>query len=330
LILDVVLFTFGFELLGAFALYLLWAPRLGWDGAAWPALFHSVSAFCNAGFSTFPDNLITSGQETPLALFVIMSLIVLGGLGFLTLEELYLRFRAGRTRQIFRLSLHSRIVLVTTAVLLAAGWLLFAILEWENTFAGMPIGQRVFQALFMSVTCRTAGYNTIDYGQASEASNFLTILLMMIGGSPGSTAGGIKTTTFALMGLLAWSRFRGREITSFWGRSIREETIDRAVGLFVVAFGLVTVCMLVIAVTESGHRTGDGYFLERMFEAVSAFNTVGLTMGLTPHLSPLGKWVIILLMFLGRVGPLTFAAALTMRHARWGHIRYAYEDVVVG
>ncbi|HXG09338.1 MAG TPA: TrkH family potassium uptake protein [Gemmataceae bacterium] len=323
LIRDVVLFTFGFELVGAVLLYLFWIPRLGWREAAWPALFHSVSAFCNAGFSTFSDNLV-GAQREPVNLVVLMLLIVAGGLGFLTLEELYLRFRAGRARRIFRLSLHSRIVLTTTAVLLAVGWLLFGVLEWDDTLAELPIGHRVVNALFMSVTCRTAGFNTIDYGRASEGANFLTILLMMVGGSPGSTAGGIKTTTFALLGLVAWSRFRGQEVTSFWSRSVREETVERAVGLFVVAFGLVTICIFVLTVTET-----HGRFLDHMFEAVSAFNTVGLSTGLTPNLTPAGKGVAILLMFLGRVGPLTFAAALAVRR-RGGPLRYAYEDVVVG
>lgn len=328
LILDVVRFTLGFELLGASLLYFLWVPRLGWEGAFWPAIFHSVSAFCNAGFSTFPDNLI-SVRDSPGSLVVIGGLIVAGGLGFLTLEEIYLRFRAGRTHRIFRLSLHSRIVLGTTAGLLLVGWVLFVLLEWNGVFATLSVVDRIANALFMSITCRTAGFNAIDYGRAADGTNFLTILLMMIGGSPGSTAGGIKTTTFTLMGVLAWSRFRGREVITLWSRSVRRETIERAVGLFVVAFGVVTVGVLLLAHTEA-EPDGQGHFLSCMFEAVSAFNTVGLTMGLTFRLTASGKLICVLLMFLGRVGPLTFAAALAIRYARGGQIRYAYEDVVVG
>jgi len=321
-------FTFVLEALGAAALYVLWAPRFGWRGAAWPAIFHSVSAFCNAGFSTFSDSLI-GFQQAPLSLGVVMLLIVTGGLGFLTLEEGYLRYYAGRTEQIFRISLHSRLVILATTALLLLGWLLYALFEWNATLKPLPVGHRVWNALFMSVTSRTAGFNTIDYARATDSTNFLTILLMMVGGSPGSTAGGIKTTTFALIGLLAWSRLRGRETTSFWSRSIRDETSDRAVGLFVIAFAIVTTGIFLLTAAELA-RPDNGRFLIRMFEAVSAFNTVGLSMGMTPELTVSGRWIVILLMFFGRVGPLTLAAALTIRRSGEIGFRYAYEDVVVG
>ena len=208
--------------------------------------------------------------------------------------------------------------------------MLFAIFEWAGTLNHLPVVSKLVNSLFMSVTPRTAGFNAIDYGQAGTQTNFLTILLMSIGGSPGSTAGGLKTTTFAIIGLLAWTRFRGRVITGIWGRSIPEETIQRAIGLFVVAFAVVTICIFILATTE--HTSGERFeFLHYMFEAVSAFNTVGLTMGPTPALTPAGKLTAIALMFLGRVGPLTLAAALARRAATGTrHFRYAYEDVVVG
>jgi trk system potassium uptake protein TrkH len=258
-----------------------------------------------------------------------MALIVLGGLGFLTLEEVYLRGKAERSGRIFRVSLHSRIVLAATAVLILVPWPAFAVMEWERTLASLPAIDRLVNALMLSVTPRTAGFNSIDYAQAADSTNFLTILLMSIGGSPGSTAGGLKTTTFALLGLLAWSRFRGHSVTSIWGRSVPEETIQRAVGLFVVAFGIVTAAILVLTATELGESASG--FLAYMFEAVSAFNTVGLSMGVTGDLSAGGSWVMILLMYIGRVGPLTFAAAIALRTTTpAGEFRYAYEDVVVG
>ncbi|HEV2295979.1 MAG TPA: TrkH family potassium uptake protein [Tepidisphaeraceae bacterium] len=330
LIRDVVRFTFAIEGLGAVLLYLLWAPRMGWTAAAWPALFHSVSAFCNAGFSTFSDSLM-SFHRSPWTLGVIMMLIILGGIGFLTLEELRLRWRAQRTEQIFRLSLHTKLVLGTTAVLLLGGTLLFALFEWYGVLRADPVKDRIINAMFMSTTARTAGFNTIDYAQASERSLFLTILLMTVGGSPGSTAGGLKTTTVALIGLLAWSRYRGRSYVGLWSRSVPPESVERAVGLFVVSFGLVTIAIFLLTTTElSGWTRMD--FLDCMFEAASAFNTVGLSTGLTPELTPGGRWVAILLMFLGRVGPLTFVAALARRQRVSGvaQLRYAYEDVVVG
>jgi len=333
LVRDIVLFTFGLEVVGGALLYGLWIPRLGWAGAAWPALFHSISAFCNAGFSTFSDSLMAFQRE-PLVQVVIMTLIVVGGIGFLTLEELYLLRKANRDRRRFRLSLHSRIVLVTTAVLIVTGWLLFTTFEWTATMGSLPPWAKVVNGLFASVTARTAGFNTIDYSRATDSTNFLTILLMFVGGSPGSTAGGIKTTTFALIGLLAWCRFRGRSVTGLWGRSVPSETVERAVGLFAVAFGLVTAAIFVLTTSELGavaHPRVAGGFIKYMFEAASAFNTVGLSMGVTDDLTSVGRWTAILLMFLGRVGPLTFAAALA-RNLRQpiGGFRYANEDVVVG
>lgn len=324
--LDIVRFTLLFEATGALLLYLLWIPRFGSTQAAWHAIFHSVSAFCNAGFSTFSDSMI-GFQGSPLSLLVIMLLIVAGGVGFLTHEEIYLNFQARIRKQAFRFSLQSRLVLMTSAILILGTTPLFAFFEWKETLRGMTFVDRVVNALFMSVTPRTAGFNSIDYSQATESSNLLTILLMTVGGSPGSTAGGIKTTTFALIGLLAWSRLRGWETTNFLGRSVPEETTSRAVGLFTIASGLAVAGVFLLTTTEAGASFG---LIERLFEAASAFNTVGLSMGITSDLSAAGRVVTILLMFFGRVGLLTLAAALTQQRSHATGFRYAYEDVVVG
>ena len=280
-----------------------------------------------------------SGNETApaeiiaITLGTVMVLIVAGGLGFLTLEEVKAaRPRRDRVRPA-RLSLHSRLVLATTAVLLVGGWIAYAFLEWNRTLEGLAAPARGMNALFMSVTARTAGFNTVDYAAAAPATNFFTIILMSIGGSPGSMAGGLKTTTIALIGLLAWSRFRGRDITTIWGRSVPEETVQRAVGLFAAVFGLVTLAILAFAVLELGGAANPaGHdFLDYMFEATSAFNTVGLSTGVTAELSGPARGIGIALMFIGRVGPLTFAAALAMsRRPRSGRFRFAYEDVIVG
>jgi trk system potassium uptake protein TrkH len=197
----------------------------------------------------------------------------------------------------------------------------------------MPALDKGVNALFMSVTARTAGFNTVDYGATREASSFLTILLMSIGGSPGSTAGGLKTTTVAVIGLLAWSRFRGRTMTSIWHRTLPEETAQRAVGLFVLAFGLVTVAIFLLTWTESPGAVAErgSRFLSHMFEAVSAFNTVGLSQGVTGELSVAGRWLTIFLMFVGRVGLLAFAAAIALKEpAMSSKVRFAYERVVIG
>jgi trk system potassium uptake protein TrkH len=327
LVFDIVRFTFTIEAIGAMLLYAVWIPQYGWQGAAWPALFHSVSAFCNAGFSIFSDNLM-SHQQSPATLVAIMVLIVFGGLGFLALEEISPLCFPRRHKRALRVSLHTRIVLWTTAVLILGGGGAFGWLEWNNALNHLPVFDRVTNAFFMSVTTRTAGFNSIDYAQAADSTNFLTILLMMIGGSPGSTAGGIKTTTFALLGILAWSRLRGEETASLFGRSLPKYTLDRAIGLFVIAFGIVTLGILVLTMTE--RSAGSSRFLEQMFEAVSAFNTVGLSVGVTPTLSSPGRLAIIVLMFVGRVGPLSVAAALARPTRVLSQFRYAYEDVMVG
>lgn len=333
---DVFLFTLALEAAGAAALAALWVPEYGlWQGLG-HAGFHSISAFCNAGFSTFSSSVIAF-DRSPLTLGVLMVLIVLGGLGFLTLEELSLwaRSRARwrrRDRRVFRVSLHSRVVLVMTALLLAGGWVAFSVLEWRNTLSAMPAWAKLTNALFMSVTARTAGFNSINYISATDGTNFLTILLMFVGGAPGSTAGGLKVTTVALPALLAWSRLKGREDTNVWKRTVPEETIQRAVGLIVMGFALVTACILVLVISEgSGTADNSNDFLSYMFEAVSAFDTVGLSLDVTFGLSVVGKLTAILLMFLGRVGLPTVAAALTVSAYRpLGEFRYAREDLVVG
>lgn len=330
---HVVGFTLAVEAVGAVLLWLLWVGDYGAGGAVWPAVFHSISAFCNAGFSTFSDSLV-GVADRPGLLGVVMALIVVGGIGFLVLEELYLLVRdrpEGRRR---RLSVHSRLVLVTTSLLVVGGWVLFAVFEWDVTLAEMASLDKLTNSLFLSVTARTAGFNTVDYADVATDTNFLTILLMTIGGSPGSTAGGMKTTTFALVGLVAWARLRGREEVSLWDRSIPSETLQRAVGLVVVAFGMVTAAIFVLSWTELSvaERTGEfaeASFLSFMFEAASAFNTVGVSMGATGALSTAGRWTVIVLMFIGRVGPLTFAAALSRPHRRIPY-HFAPEEVGVG
>ncbi|MGM0705608.1 MAG: TrkH family potassium uptake protein [Bacteroidota bacterium] len=326
----VVRFTFGAELVGAVLLYVFWVPEFGWTGAVWPSIFHTVSAFCNAGFSTFTTSLMGFQTNLPL-LGVVMMLIVLGGLGFLTLEELNLWRHRRQKKGRFRLSVHSQIVLGTTAVLIVGGWVAFTAFEWHNTLAGMSLSERLVNGLFASITPRTAGFNTIDYAETTSGTNFLTIIFMVIGGSPGSTAGGIKTTTFALLGLLAWSRLQGRPTTSISARTIPEATLQKSTSLLVVALGIITVGIFLFSVLEVPGNGANAAFLTYMFEVVSAFNTVGLSMGATGELSDPGRLITVVLMFIGRVGTLTFVAAMARspKHIKGG-FRYAYEDVSIG
>lgn len=331
---HVLRFTLMLEAVGAILLFASFAPRFGMVDGAWHAVFQAISAFCNAGFSTFSDSL-AGFQESAAPLVVVMVLIVLGGLGFLTIEELYLQRRARRRgERPERLSLHSRLVLAVTGLLLIVPWALFSLFEWGVTLAELPVWAKLINGLFASVTARTAGFNTIDHMAATDSTNFLTIILMFIGGSPGSAAGGIKTTTVGLIGLLAWSRLRGRQIASVGGRSIREETLQRAVGLIAIAFVVITAAIMIYVSLEfSGttHAAPGSSFLAYMFEATSAFNTVGLSMGVTDGLSTGARWLTIVLMYVGRVGPLSVAASLVLPEASAPRkLRYSYEDVVVG
>ncbi len=332
LVLTLVAFTFAIEALGTVLLYAAWMPRLGAEHALWPALFHAVSAFCNAGFSVFTDSVVQFSGHAP-TLLALSALIVIGGIGAVVLAELALHVERHAPRR-RALSVHSRIVLVTTAFLLGAAMGLFLLLEWSNTLGERSLVARLAEALFLSVTPRTAGFNSADYALLTPASLFLTIGLMMIGGSPGSTAGGLKTTTFALLALLAWSRIRGRDHTTAFRHTIPEATLQRAVGLVVAVLGVLGIAILALLLTEFGTapytQTGGG-FMQLTFEAVSAFNTVGLSTGITPTLSAPGRIIIILLMFVGRVGPLTFVASMAIAARRTTvHIRHATEDVVIG
>ncbi|HVR30516.1 MAG TPA: potassium transporter TrkG [Thermoanaerobaculia bacterium] len=324
-------FTLAFEVAGALLLWLAMGPRLGWREALWPAVFHAVSAFCNAGFSIYSDSLVAF-RLSAFPLLVVMTLIVVGGMGFLTMADLR-SHHWGRGR-FQRLSLNTRLVLVTTLVLLAAGWAGYSLFEWESSLADLPRLDRVVNALFMSVTARTAGFNTVDYASMTDAGAFLTILLMFAGGSPGSTAGGLKTTTVAVIGLVAWSRLRGLRVTQAGARSIPEETVQRAVGLFVVVSAVVVAGLFALTVSEQGRvpaGAADRQFLGYVFEVASAFNTVGLSMDVTTGLSGRGRGAAIVLMFLGRVGPLAFAAAIARRAAgAASRLRYAFEEVVIG
>jgi trk system potassium uptake protein TrkH len=327
LVIDIILFTLICEMGGAIALLLTWGPKMGWVESIWPAIFHSVSAFCNAGFSTFEKNSLMNFADSPATLAIVSCLIIVGGIGFVVHEELY-RYFIKRDPSIRRISIHTKMVLIATAFLIVVPVIGFAFFEWQQTLANLTPLNKIANSIFMSVTPRTAGFNSIDYGQASESTNFLTILLMSIGGSPGSTAGGIKTTTFVLLGLLAWGKLRGRAV-SFGGRSISQKALNHATGLFVIMTTITLAGVFVLQVIDNPVGS-DKQLIHRAFEVCSAVNTVGLSMGITDKLPGAAKLVLVALMFIGRLGPLAFFAAIESRIADRLTFRMATEDVIVG
>jgi trk system potassium uptake protein TrkH len=314
------------ELAGIILLTVAFLRYFPIEVAVYHAAFQSISAFCNAGFSTFSTSM-TQFSGDPFVLAPMMLLIVLGGIGFMVILDLEEKVRFGRP-----LTLQTRIVLQTTLVLLLLGAVLFFLTESGNSMAGKPLGEQVMGSFFHSVTCRTAGFNTVDYYQLTNATLVLTMLLMVIGGSPGSTAGGIKTTTAAIIYLTAAARLRGKHEPEFRNRSIEGRSVTEAITLTALVVLFIMVIGIGLQVSELGqapHSKSPGGFLELSFETVSAFGTVGLSMGATPKLTPMGKILIICTMFIGRLGPLTFFSLLSLYLQKPKYKLYA-ESVMVG
>ncbi|OQX03128.1 MAG: hypothetical protein BWK80_56365 [Desulfobacteraceae bacterium IS3] len=329
IIYDVFLFALLIEGLGALILFFRFAPQFGAAKALHLSIFHSVSAFCNAGFSLFPDNFI-SYQNDWVVNLTLSFLIISGGIGFLVLSELKHRFLFKRRRW-SRLSLHSKLVLSSTAILLTLGTVVILLTEWQNTLKPLSFSDRVLAAFFQSVTTRTAGFNTLPIGEMTDESLFFIIILMFIGASPGSCGGGVKTTTVSSLVLLGISRILGHEHPRIFHRSIPEASVWKAVSLVMVSMFLVsggTMFLLISEVGNISHLHTHGKFLELLFEVVSAFGTVGLSTGVTPGLSVAGKLIITLIMFVGRLGPMVIAIAISSQ--KTSRYYYAEENIMVG
>ncbi|MBN1450727.1 MAG: Trk family potassium uptake protein [Anaerolineales bacterium] len=332
LIRGIFLMTMVIEAAGALLLAFAFVPVLGfWEGI-YSALFHSISAFCNAGFSLFTDSLI-GFRDNPLVNLTVMGLIILGGIGFLVIRELIQVgvVRAKKRSQRPKLSLHTKIVLVASSFLVVYGTVMIGWLESGNSLAGMPFMEGFWTAMFQSVTARTAGFNTIDLNAFRAPTVFLVIFLMFVGASPGSAGGGVKTTSMALFFAIFYNRLRGNQHTSLFRRTIPDEVITKALALVLLAIILIALALfgLMIVQTPDTAHENTREFLGYTFEAFSAFGTVGLSIGATAKLNSLGKLIIIVLMFIGRVGLLTLAFAIagrTRRHAP----RYAEENIMIG
>lgn len=313
-------FTLLLEGLGALVLFWRWKPELGSGTAAWHAVFHAVSAFCNAGFGLRPDNLVAFAGD-PWVNATVMALIVLGGIGFLVLFELVQLRRKRR-----RVGLQSRLVLWTSGILIAAGAAAFWALEGEHSLAGLSTGESLLASLFQSISARTAGFNTVDLGALSPSTLFVLTLLMLIGASPGSCGGGMKTTTVAIVVLSAWARLRGAELVNAGRRTLEPASIAAAFSVGAAFSALAAAGVLGVVVAQGGEVAT---FLPAAFEAVSALGTVGLSANFTPSLTVPARLVVILLMFIGRVGPITLAVSLAAPRAR-DDFEQPREGVMVG
>ena len=316
--------TFLIEGLGAVVLATRFIPLFGWGRGAWFALFHSVSAFCNGGFDlmgeyTGPYSSLMGFQRDPVVLFTIMALIVVGGIGFFVWED-WLENRSWR-----QLSLYSKLVLTITAGMIIGGCLFCLWTEWDNpaTLGPMEPWEKVLNALFQSVTLRTAGYASLDQAGLTENMAVFSAVWMLVGGSSGSTAGGIKTVTAGVLLLALWESLRGREQVVLRGRTIPQRRVLDAMSL------TLTVLLLFLVGAMALSRLDGLPFLTASYEVASALGTVGLSMGATPGLSGASSLLIILYMYLGRVGLLSFSVAFLTRRGE-SKLRYPTADVMIG
>lgn len=311
------------ELIGAALLAIRFVPRFGLGKGLWYAVFHAVSAFCNAGFDLMgtdaPFSSLTAFAGDPLVVFTICGLILSGGIGFLLWGDL--REYGLRVRQY---SLQSKLVLTVTAVLLAGGFAFFLFEFSQSQWEGLSAGQRVLAALFQTVTPRTAGFNTVDLNRLSQPGLLMTILLMLVGGATGSTAGGFKVNTLAVLVMGMAAAFRGKSSAEVFGRRMPESAVRNAAAIFLLyqllflGGGMVICCVDRIPL------------LAALFESSSAVATVGLSLGYTPGLSVLSHLVLIVLMYVGRVGGLTLMYGVVEQDAMMGAVRLPLENVTVG
>lgn len=317
----VILATLVLEFLGALILGVVLGKSMGLElpGAMFHGLFHSVSAFCNAGFDILGSSLVPYAGD-PLVIMTVSLLIIIGGLGFYVITDVY--ENRGKWRD---LSLHSRIAIKMTGALLVIGTVLVLVLEGKNpgTIGNMSLRIRLLSSWFQSVTARTAGFDSIFTENLRIPTSFIMIALMFVGASPGGTGGGIKTTTFYSSVRFVAALVQGKEDVNVSRRRLPEGLVLKALSIILISLGLISVSTLLLTITE------EASFFDILFEVVSAFGTVGLSRGITPSLSIPGKLIIIVTMFAGRVGPLSLAVAIS-KQANQAGIRYPEEKVLVG
>ena len=325
---KVLLGTFIIEGVGALLYMTVFVPRFGARGI-WISVFNSVSAFCNAGIDVFSENSLCDYATHPLVNAVTSALVVLGGLGYIVWWDVLrvVKSRSKKNRRIFRhLSLHSKIALTATAVLLLSGTLLFLAFEYNNpkTIGELSLFDKLQVAAFQAVTTRTAGFASVPQENLTGASAALSVLLMVIGGSPVGTAGGMKTVTVAVLLCSAFATVRNKRSATVFGRSISESSIRKALAVAVTFIAICSVSTVLLMATNSVSA------IDAVYETVSATATVGLSRNLTPSLNLAGKLIIIATMYLGRVGPISLAVALGSGNESQNVISEPSEDINIG
>ena len=310
--------------IGALILFLRFLPEYGpWTAVKW-GVFHAISAFCNAGFDIFgcitPGASLIEFNSDPIVILTLGALVVVGGLGFLVWEELV------TIRKFKNFSVYTRLVLIMTASLLLLGMILYCLLEWNNpgTLGSMGVGDKLLNGLFQSITVRTAGFASIDQALLTDASKGVSMLLMLIGGSSGSTAGGVKTVTMVVLMLFLWTRARGRETVNVFKRTIPAKQVLDAMTIVAIVAGLAMFGAVFISATSPVS------FVDAAFESVSALATVGITAGVTTALSIPAQLLIIVYMYFGRVGVLTISLGFLMGDRAEERFRYANTNLLIG
>ena len=332
----VIKYTLFFEITGAICLMFVFIPEFGWIKGIYYGLFHAISAFCNAGFDILGDSSLCHYVGNVWLNLVISGLIIAGGLGFVVWIDLstawshykktFKRFRLKKF--ISSLTLHTRIVLIVSFVLTVVGMLGVFILEFNNTktIGHLPFEQKILASFFQSVTLRTAGFASIDMASLTTATKFLMSGIMFIGGSPAGTAGGIKTVTFAIMILYIRALRKGENQIRIMNRTISDQIVKRSLTIAIVSFFIATAGLFLLCIFENKD------FINLTFEVFSAFATVGLTAGVTPLLSYMGKIVVIILMYIGRIGPITMVLIFAKKYnlKKGKDINYVEERVLIG
>ena len=314
-------FTFAVQFFGALLLSTQFVPKFGLAKGIYYSIFHSISAFCNAGFDLFGGcSSLVSYSGNVVVLLTISALIIIGGLGFTVWLEVY------NYRGLKKLSVHSKIVILITVVLIIGGTIFMYLFEMHNpkTIGNMSFDDKVLNSFFASVSPRTAGFNSVSTDGMTNSGKLLTIILMFIGGSPGSTAGGLKTATFGIIILTVISVIRGREDTQVFGRRFSKSLVYKSFALLIIGMTLVIGVTLLLSITDPNES-----FINILYEATSAFGTVGLTTGVTQRLSTAGKIIIMITMYCGRVGPMTVALAFIRNKKKQTH-KYPEGKILIG